>query len=161
MNLEPKINEELKNAIKSGDKIRLETMRSIRASIIEFNKSGSDKEMNEDDEMKILNSQAKKRRDAIELYDKGGRDDLVEKEKKELEIIMEFLPKQLTENEIKEIVQNKTRIVDSIMKSAVVQIKYDPNADIEFFNGCEKKAITVKANSVKKLTSSKGKKKSS
>ncbi|MGA2298766.1 MAG: GatB/YqeY domain-containing protein [FCB group bacterium] len=105
MGLEAKINEELKNAIKSGDKIRLETLRSIRAGIIEFNKSGAGREMNESDELKILNTNAKRRKDAIALYEQGGRADLADKEKSELSIIEEFLPKQMSEIEVKSIVQ--------------------------------------------------------
>jgi uncharacterized protein len=104
MSLEQKINDELKNAMKNGDKIRTETLRSIRAGIIEFSKSGSNKQMTEEDEIKILNSNAKKRKDAIEIYEKVGKTELADKEKAELVIIQEFLPKQLDENEIKEIV---------------------------------------------------------
>ena len=104
MSLEAIINEQLKDAIKSGDKIRLATIRSLRASIIEFNKSGANREMNNDDELKILKSAAKKRKDAIEMYEKGGRTELAEKEKQELEIINSFLPKQASEEEIKNVV---------------------------------------------------------
>lgn len=100
MSLEEKINEALKEAMKSGDKIRTETLRSIRAGIIEFNKSGISRTMTEDDELKILNSAAKKRKDAIEMYESAGRNELAEKEKSELLIIQEFLPKQLEESEI-------------------------------------------------------------
>ncbi|ROL62355.1 GatB/YqeY domain-containing protein [Bacteroidetes/Chlorobi group bacterium ChocPot_Mid] len=100
MTFEEKINEELKLATKSGDKVRLETIRSIRAAIIEFKKSGIGRDMNTDDELKILGNQAKKRKDAIEMFEKGNRFDLVEKEKAELAIIEEFLPKQLSDNEI-------------------------------------------------------------
>ncbi len=105
MGLEQKINEELKNAIKSGEKVRLDTMRSIRAAIIEFNKSGAGREMNTDDELKILQSAAKKRKDAIALYIQGGRQELADKEKQELAIIDEFLPKQISDDEIKEIIR--------------------------------------------------------
>jgi uncharacterized protein YqeY len=100
MTFEEKINEELKLATKSGDKVRLETIRSIRAAIIEFKKSGIGRDMNTDDELKILGNQAKKRKDAIEMFEKGNRFDLVEKEKAELAIIEEFLPKQLSDDEI-------------------------------------------------------------
>jgi uncharacterized protein YqeY len=101
MNLEQQISEELKLALKSGDKIRLETIRSIRASIIEFNKSGAGREMNHDDEIKILNSLAKRRKDAIQLYEQGKRQDLADQEKSELKIIEEFLPQQMSAEEIK------------------------------------------------------------
>lgn len=103
MNLEQKINEEIKSAMKAGQKLRLETLRSVRAAIIEFAKSGLAREMNEDDEIKILNNLAKKRKDAIEMYKQANRNELMEKEQEELGIIAEFLPKQLTEDEIKAI----------------------------------------------------------
>ncbi|MEJ5286742.1 MAG: Transamidase GatB domain protein [Candidatus Kapaibacterium sp.] len=104
MNLEQKVGEELKKAIKEGDQIRMDALRSIRASILEFKKSGIGREMNEEDEIKILNSLAKKRKEAIEMYEQGGRIDLAEKERKELEIIKQFLPEQLSEEEIRKIV---------------------------------------------------------
>lgn len=100
MSLEETINEELKTAAKAGDKLRLQTIRSIRAAIIEFNKSGSESAMTADDELKLLLSQAKKRKDAIEMYEKGGRQELAEQESKELAIIEEFLPKQMSKEEV-------------------------------------------------------------
>ena len=101
MNLKEKINEDLKSALKSGDKTRLLTIRSIRALILEFEKSGTDREMNEDDELNLLRSAAKKRKDSIEQYRKANREDLAQSEEKELNIIMNYLPKQLSEAEIR------------------------------------------------------------
>ncbi len=101
MNLRDRINEDLKTAMKSGDKLRLETIRSIRALILEFEKSGTGKELNVEEEVKLLSSAAKKRKDAIEQYRLAKREDLAVKEEKELKIIQEYLPKQLTEDEIK------------------------------------------------------------
>lgn len=100
MNLRDKINEDLKSAMKAGDKLRLTTIRSIRALILEFEKSGSGKELNNEEEIKLLSSAAKKRKDSIEQYRNAGREDLASNEEKELEIIKEYLPKQLTEEEI-------------------------------------------------------------
>jgi uncharacterized protein YqeY len=100
MNFEEKINEEMKLAMKSGDKLRLQTLRSVRSAIIEFNKSGSETEMSEEIATDILMKQAKKRKDAIEMFKQGNRQDLVDKETAELEIINEFLPKQMSEEEI-------------------------------------------------------------
>jgi uncharacterized protein len=105
MSLKDKINEDLKSAMKSGEKLRLETIRSIRALILEFEKSGIGREINPDDEMKMLTSAVKKRKDAIEQYKNAGRNELAEKEEAELKIIMEYLPKQLTEEEIGGIVK--------------------------------------------------------
>ena len=111
MNLRDKINEDLKAAMKSGDKLRLETIRSIRALILEFEKSGTGKDLNAEEEVKLLSSAAKKRKDAIEQYQLAKREDLASKEENELKIIQEYLPKQLTEDEIKAEVK---RIAESI-----------------------------------------------
>ncbi len=105
MTLEQKVNEEMKLAMKSGNKVRLETLRSLRAGIIEFSKSGLDRDMTSDDEIKLLNNQAKRRRDAIDMYEKAGRTDLKEKEEFELSVIQEFLPKPLTDEEIADVIK--------------------------------------------------------
>ena len=100
MKLKEKINIDLKDALKSGDKIKLQTIRSIRALILEFEKSGSGKEFNEEEEIKLLSSAAKKRKESIEQYTNAGRNDLTQTEEAELKIIMSYLPKQLDEKEI-------------------------------------------------------------
>jgi len=98
--IKEKINDLMKEAMKSGDKLKLETLRSIRAAFIEFDKSGSGKELTEEEEIKIINSLTKKRKESIEIFEKANRLDLAEKEKKELEILLSFLPQQLSEEEI-------------------------------------------------------------
>jgi hypothetical protein len=100
MSLKERINDDLKTAMKAGDKLRTETIRSLRAGVIEFEKSGADREMSPDDDMKILTVAAKKRREAIELYEQNNRQELAEKEKAELAVIMEYLPKQMTREEV-------------------------------------------------------------
>jgi len=102
MNLVEKINNDLKEAMKSGDKIRLETIRSIRALILEFQKSGSGKDFTDEEGIRILTAAAKKRKEAIEQFTNANRIDLAEKESAELKIIEEYLPKQLTQEEILE-----------------------------------------------------------
>lgn len=102
MNLKEKINNDLKAAMKSGDKTRLMVIRSIRALILEFEKSGSNKELSPEIEISMLNTAAKKRKDSIEQFRNAGRIDLAEAEEAELKILMEYLPKQLDENEIKD-----------------------------------------------------------
>lgn len=102
MNLKERINNDLKEAMKSGDKIRLNTVRSIRALILEFEKSGANKELTPEDEVKLLTSAAKKRKDSIEQFRNAGRMDLVEQEEAELKVLLEYLPKQLSEEEIRE-----------------------------------------------------------
>lgn len=102
MALKEKINEDMKSAMKSGDKTRLQTIRSIRALILEFEKSGQDKELTSEVELNMLTSAAKKRKESIEQYRNAGREDLATAEESELAIIQEYLPKQLSEDEIRQ-----------------------------------------------------------
>ncbi len=104
MGLREQIIEDMKKAMKSGAKLELETLRTIRAQIIEFEKRGEGTDMSPDQEISILTSAAKKRKEAIEQYEKGGRPDLADQEKKELEIISQYLPKQLSEEGIKQVI---------------------------------------------------------
>jgi len=105
MNLEEAINEELKTAMKNQDKVRLDAIRSIRSAILEFNKSGIGRAMTSEEELKLLNSLAKKRKESIEMYEKGNRPELAEKESQELKVIQEFLPKQLSDEEVQSIIK--------------------------------------------------------
>ncbi len=111
MILKDKINQDLKDAMKSGDKIRLSVVRSIRALILEFEKSGSAKELTPEEELKMLTTAAKKRKDSIEQFRNAGRNELTEREETELKVLMDYLPKQMDEVEIKnEIVRLATEI---------------------------------------------------
>jgi hypothetical protein len=101
MDLKGKINLDLKDAMKSGDKIRLNVVRSIRALILEFEKSGAAKELTPEEELKMLTTAAKKRKDSIEQFRNAGRNELAETEEAELKILMDYLPKQMSEDEIK------------------------------------------------------------
>jgi uncharacterized protein YqeY len=94
------ISQDLKEAMKSGDKVKLETIRSIRALILEFEKSGAGRDLNQEDEIRMLSTAAKKRKDSIEQFRNGGREELAVKEERELEILLNYLPKQLSEDEI-------------------------------------------------------------
>lgn len=100
MTLKERINTELNASMKAGDKIRTETLRSLRALILEFEKSGADHEMTPDEEMKMLLSAAKKRKDSVEIYTTNNRPELAAKEQAELDIISEYLPKQMSREEV-------------------------------------------------------------
>ncbi len=99
MTLSEKIKQDLKAAMKSGDRLRLNTVRSLRAHIIELTKRGSGDTLTAEEELSVLMTAAKKRKEAIEMYEKGGRADLVDQEQKELMIINEYLPKPMTRDE--------------------------------------------------------------
>ncbi|MEP7234505.1 MAG: GatB/YqeY domain-containing protein [Ignavibacteriota bacterium] len=100
MKLKDQINTDLTASMKSGDKIRTETLRSLRALLLEFEKSGSDREMTQDEELKLLMTAAKKRKEAMELFSSNNRPELAEKERAEYEIIAAYLPKQMSSEDI-------------------------------------------------------------
>ena len=116
MNLTERINQDLKNSMKAGNKLRTETIRSIRALILEFQKSGSGKELDQEEEIKLLTGAAKKRKDSIEQFRNGGREDLAKKEEQELEILQEYLPKQLSREEITNEVQRIAKQLNASSK---------------------------------------------
>ncbi len=116
MNLTERINQDLKTSMKSGDKVRTETIRSIRALILEFEKSGSGKELNSEEEVKLLTGAAKKRKDSIEQFRNAGREDLAVKEENELEILREYLPEPLSKEEIKAAVERIAVEVGAVSK---------------------------------------------
>ena len=97
------ITNELSKALKNGDKERLHTLRLIIAAIkdkeIASRSSGEDSEILEDTIIQLLKKMVKQRNDSIEMFEKANRTELVEKEKLEITIINEFLPKQLSEEE--------------------------------------------------------------
>ncbi|NOY06972.1 MAG: GatB/YqeY domain-containing protein [Chlorobi bacterium] len=104
MSLNERIVADLKEAMKTKDKIRIDTLRSIRAQILEYEKSGKGA-IAEEEELKILLSAAKKRKEAIEQFQQGGRDDLVAVEQAELEVIQQYLPEQMDEASIRQTVK--------------------------------------------------------
>lgn len=103
MSLKDRIGEEIKSAMKAKDKIRLETVRSIKKAILEkevaLRPKGQDS-LTEEQEIELLVQQAKQRRDSIEQYQQAGREDLAEKEAQELKIIEAYLPQQLDDEEL-------------------------------------------------------------
>src|SRR3954470_23981934 len=105
MSLEQKIMSEMKDAMRSKDEALLRSLRAIKAEIIKAKtEPGAGGEIDESTEQKFLQKMMKQRRDSLEIFEKQGRADLAEKEKEEMEVIEKFLPKQLSEAEIKEAV---------------------------------------------------------
>ncbi|MEM1366521.1 MAG: GatB/YqeY domain-containing protein [Cyanobacteria bacterium P01_H01_bin.15] len=107
MGLKEQIGEDIKAAMKAKDKIRLNTVRNIKKCIldkeVELRPSGQT-ELTPEQELALLSQLAKQRRDSIEQFRAGGRDDLVEKEQAELAVLETYLPAQLSEAEVVEII---------------------------------------------------------
>jgi uncharacterized protein YqeY len=104
MTLNDRINSDLKAAMKAGEKTKLETLRLLRAHMIELSKRGEGKEITPEEELTVLTAAIKKRKEAIEVYDKAGRTELAQQERAELDIISSYLPKQLSAEEAADII---------------------------------------------------------
>ncbi len=117
MSLKDKINNDLKDAMRSGDKLRLSTIRSLRALILNFEKSGVGREQTSDEELELLTSAAKKRKESIEQFNNAGRIELAEKEEAELKIINEYLPKPLSDEELFTEISSLAKEIGAVEKS--------------------------------------------
>jgi uncharacterized protein YqeY len=99
MALKDKIIADMTAAMKAKDAARTSTLRMLKAAITNREKEGGDA-LTDDDVTKLLRSQMKQRRDSVEQYQKGGRQDLVDKEQAEVAIIEAYLPQAASQDEI-------------------------------------------------------------
>ena len=112
MGLELKITSALKEAMKSKNKMALTALRAVKSAILlHKTQKSSDGELSHEDEMKILQKLVKQRKDSAAIYTGQGRNDLADPELKEAELIQQFLPKALSEDEVKEVIKS---IIDEI-----------------------------------------------
>jgi uncharacterized protein YqeY len=112
MSLELKITTALKEAMKSKNKMALTALRAVKSAILlHKTQKSSDGDLSHEDEMKILQKLVKQRKDSADIYNGQGRNDLAEPELKEAELIQQFLPKALSEDEVKEVIKS---IIDEI-----------------------------------------------
>ena len=107
MNIENKINESIKDSMKSKDTLRLESLRAIKSAILlEKTKTGSKDQVDEEIILKILQKMVKQRNDSAKIYIEQERGELAEVEISQANIISEFLPEQLSESELSEIINS-------------------------------------------------------
>lgn len=130
MSLKEEITTGIKQAMKSKDKARLQTLRFLLSSVknkeIEKREDLSDEEI-----LQVISTSVKQHKDSIEQFKKGGRDDLAAQEEAELLILAGFLPPQLSEEEIKEVVAQTAeecgatamKDMGSLMKAVMVKLK--------------------------------------
>ncbi|MFO7767710.1 MAG: GatB/YqeY domain-containing protein [bacterium] len=96
------IQDDLKTAMKSGDKARVQTLRYL-ISKIQYARIDKGTELEDEDVLDVLSKQAKSRKESIEAYESAGREELAEKERAEREIIESYLPEQLDEDSVREV----------------------------------------------------------
>jgi uncharacterized protein YqeY len=136
MSIKSKLDEDLKAAMKARDALRLNCLRMLKSKILEKEvelrvKRGVDYLLSDDEVIEVASSYAKQRRDSIESYRKGGREDLAAKEEAELAIIEDYLPQQLSREEIEEIVRRaieesgaaSIKDMGAVMKVVMPQVK--------------------------------------
>ena len=101
MTIEEQVNDGIKNAMKAHDKIRLETMRNIKKVILEAKtKPGAGDHIDDAECIKLIQKLAKQGKESAEIYKQQGREDLYEQESGQVAVLEEFLPKQLTDEEL-------------------------------------------------------------
>ena len=104
MSLQENVNEQLKAAIKAKDTVALESLRAIKTAIMMTQTQAGAKELSSDDEIKLVQKLVKQRKDSAAIFHQQGRVDLAEPEEAQIKIIQQFLPEQLDDAAITEIV---------------------------------------------------------
>ncbi|MCB0645120.1 MAG: GatB/YqeY domain-containing protein [Saprospiraceae bacterium] len=117
MSLETKIMESLKEAMKAKDQAALRGIRAIKSAILLFKTDGSGNVLDEAAEIKLVQKLVKQRQDSLAIYKEQNREDLAKVEEEEIEVLMKFLPEQLSEADIEKIVG------DIIAESGATSIK--------------------------------------
>jgi len=134
MTLYEQIQQEMKEAMKSRDSLKTNTLRSIIASVKNYlvsSEEGRAQKVNDELLIDLIAKEAKKREESIEAYKKAGRDDLVSSEYKELEILSSYLPEQLSADEIRAIAlqtiddlkANNPSDLGKVMRELMVRVK--------------------------------------
>lgn len=130
MSLKDKLMEDLKSAMRNKDKLRKDTITMVRAAIKQ--KEVDDRvELNDQDVIDILTKQLKEKKHSIEEFKKGDRQDLIEQTNKEIDVLLDYLPKQLGEDELKQIIQetmnenniNSVKDMGTLMKNIMPKVK--------------------------------------
>lgn len=106
MSLQTQITEALKNAMKSKDQVALEALRAIKSELLLMQTSGSDAAVSEQEEVKLLQKLVKQRKESADVFAEQNRQELADAELAQIKVIEQFLPAQLSEEEVEQIVAN-------------------------------------------------------
>ncbi len=104
MTLKERLADDLKSAMKEKNVIRKNTVQMVRAAVLQFEKDNK-VTLEDDGVLEVIAKQLKQRKDSLPDYEKSGRDDLIADLKAEMDVLMEYLPKQLTREELEVIVK--------------------------------------------------------
>lgn len=106
MKLKEKINEDIKDAMRSKDQAALRALRSVKSAVLLAETDGSGKEVDDPVVLKIVQKLAKQRKESLDLYERENRPDLAAKEKEELDILEKYLPRALSREELEKFVKD-------------------------------------------------------
>ena len=127
--IKEKLNEDMKVAMKSGDKLRLSVVRMLMSEL-KNEKIAKGAELDEASERRVVTSYAKKRKEALEAARAGGREEIAQREQAELDITMSYLPKQLTEDDLRTVVKKHIETSGASGKEAFGVVMKSVIADI-------------------------------
>jgi uncharacterized protein YqeY len=107
MTLQQRVDSDLKDGMRAQDAMKVGVLRMLKSALkyAAIEKSGAEAELNDAEAVQVIRKQVKQRQDSIESFEKGGRAELVEKEKKELSILNEYLPQAMSADELGKIVR--------------------------------------------------------
>ena len=105
--LKQKIQDDLKAAMVARDEAKLSAIRMLKSALqyYEIQKGGAGYEATDEDVVDVIGKEIKKRKESIDLYEKGGRQELADKEKAEVEVLQAYLPEQMSEDEVRTLVE--------------------------------------------------------
>ena len=137
MTLQQRVDSDLKDGMRAKDATRVGVLRMLKSALkyAAIEKSGAEAELNDAEAVQVIRKQVKQRQDSIESFEKGGRAELVEKEKKELSILNEYLPQAMSAYELGKIVRETIAEVGATSKAQMgavmkaVQAKVAGRAD--------------------------------
>lgn len=117
MALKDTMQAKLMEAMKQKDETTVLVLRLVKTAIMRFETAGEKKVATDDDVIQIIGKEIKQRKDSIEQFEKGGRSDLADKEHAEMKVLETFLPEQLSEEDVKKMVQEAIATLNATSKS--------------------------------------------
>ena len=124
MRLADQIQDDLKEALKTKDEIKISTLRMLIAAIknFEISKGKAGYKASDEEIVSVIQKEVKQRKESVEQYKAGNRQDLVDKESKELEILAKYLPAQMSEENVEKIVREKIQEVGAVSSADVGKV---------------------------------------
>ncbi len=146
MSLKDRLLEDMKMAMKDKDSIKKNTVQMVRSAVLQVEKDNK-VTLDDDGIIEVIAKEVKKRRDSLPDFERSGREDLVDALKAEINVLLEYLPQQLTEEELEIIVKNaiadtgatSARDIGKIMQAVMPQVK--GRADGKLINQIVKKLL--------------------